>query len=195
MMQFKQNVFDDFIAAGEHLIQRGYTKSARLAIQGASNGGLLVAAAFTQRPDLFRAVLCDFGDVDMIGQPRFEKNNPPALLEYGDSRDAKQFESLIRFSPYQKVRKGTAYPAVLFSSGDKDSRVEPAQTRKMAAAVQWATSSDRPVLLDYEKEVGHGGAWARGLSASERARAIARQIAFLNWQLEVPEPHRSSGRR
>jgi prolyl oligopeptidase len=188
MMQFKQNVFDDFIAAAEHLIQRGYTKSARLAIQGASNGGLLVAAAFTQRPDLFRAVLCDFGDVDMIGQPRFEKNNPPALLEYGDSRDPKQFEFLMRVSPYQKVRKGTAYPAILFSSGDKDSRVEPAQTRKMAAAVQWATSSDRPILLDYEKEVGHGGAWARGLSASERTRAIARQIAFLNWQLSVAEP-------
>ncbi len=188
MLQFKQNVFNDFIAAGEHLIGRNYTRPAKLAIQGASNGGLLVAAAFTQRPELFQAVLCDFGDVDMIGQPRFEKNNPPALLEYGDSRDPKQFEFLIRHSPYQRVRKGTAYPAILFSSGDKDSRVEPAQTRKMAAAVQWATSSDRPVLLDYEAEAGHGGAWARGLSATERTRAIARQIAFLNWQLGVSEP-------
>jgi prolyl oligopeptidase len=188
MLQFKQNVFDDFIAGAEYLIRRGYTKPAKLAIQGASNGGLLVAAAFTQRPDLFQAVLCDFGDVDLVGQPRFEKNNPPALLEYGDSRDPKQFAYLIRESPYQNVRKGTAYPAVLFSSGDKDSRVEPAQTRKMAAAVQWATSSNRPVLLDYEKEVGHGGAWARGLSATERTRAIARQIAFLNWQLGVLEP-------
>ena len=190
MLQFKQNVFDDFIAAAEHLIKAGYTSKSKLAIQGASNGGLLVAAAFTQRPDLFQAVLCDFGDVDMVGQPRFEKNNPPALLEYGDSRDPKQFEFLLRESPYQKVRKGTAYPAVLFSSGDRDSRVEPAQTRKMAAAVQWATSSNRPVLLDYEREVGHGGAWARGLSATERTRAIARQIAFLNQQLGVPEPPR-----
>jgi prolyl oligopeptidase len=183
MLQFKHKVFDDFIASAEHLIRRGYTKPAKLAIQGASNGGLLVAAAFTQRPELFQAVLCDFGDVDLVGQPRFEKNNPPALLEYGDSRDAKQFEFLLRHSPYQNVRKGTAYPAILFSSGDKDTRVEPAQTRKMTAAVQWATVSDRPVLLDYEKEAGHAGGWARGLSATERIRAIARQIAFLNWQL------------
>jgi prolyl oligopeptidase len=183
MLQFKQNVFEDFIASAEHLIRRGYTKPSKLAIQGASNGGLLVAAAFTQRPELFQAVLCDFGDVDLVGQPRFANNNPPALLEYGDSRDAKQFEFLLRHSPYHNVRKGLPYPAILFSSGDKDTRVEPAQTRKMAAAVQWATTSERPVLLDYEKEAGHAGGWARGLSATERIRAIARQIAFLNWQL------------
>jgi prolyl oligopeptidase len=192
MLEFKQNVFNDFIASAEHLIRRGYTKPAKLAIQGASNGGLLMAAALTQRPDLFQAVLCDFGDVDLVGQPRFANNNPAALLEYGDSRDAKQFEFLLRHSPYQNLRKAVAYPAILFSSGDKDTRVEPAQTRKMTAAVQWATSSERPVLLDYEKEAGHAGGWARGLSASERIRAIARQIAFLNWQLGSQEKETSN---
>jgi len=188
MLEFKQNVFNDFIAAAEHLIARSYTRPERLGIQGASNGGLLVGAAMTQRPDLFQVVLCDLADLDMIGQPRFGKNNPPALLEYGDSRDPRQFEFLRRWSPYHHVKEGTEYPAVLFTGGDMDSRVEPAQTRKMAASVQWATSSHRPVLMEYHPHVGHGGWWGRGLTVTERSLQFARQMAFLNWQLEVAEP-------
>jgi len=190
MLEFKQNVFNDFIGAAEHLIDREYTRPERLAIQGASNGGLLVGAAMTQRPDLFQAVLCDLADLDMIGQPRFGKNNPPALLEYGDSREPDQFEFLLRWSPYHNVEAGTEYPAVLFTGGDMDSRVEPAQTRKMTALVQWATTSDRPVIVEYHTRVGHGGWWGRGLPMTERSNQFARQIAFLNWQLGVPEPPR-----
>jgi prolyl oligopeptidase len=110
MLEKKQNVFDDFIAAGEWLIANGYTSKERLAIRGGSNGGLLVGAALTQRPELFRAVLCDFPDLDMVGYHRFENNNPPALLEYGDASKPEQFKFLYAYSPYQRVKPGTAYP-------------------------------------------------------------------------------------
>src|SRR5215831_5248648 len=103
MLDKKQNAFDDFIAAAEWLISNNYTNPSRLAIQGGSNGGLLVGAALTQRPDLYRAVLCEFPDLDMIGYYRFKNNNPPALLEYGNASDPEQFKFLFAYSPYQKV--------------------------------------------------------------------------------------------
>ncbi|HET8675312.1 MAG TPA: prolyl oligopeptidase family serine peptidase, partial [Blastocatellia bacterium] len=129
MLDKKQNVFDDFIAAAEWLIKSNYTNPSRLAIQGGSNGGLLVGAALTQRPELFQAVLCEFPDLDMIGYYRFKNNNPPALLEYGNASDPAQFKFLYAYSPYQRVKPGTKYPAVFLITGDADTRVPPLQAR------------------------------------------------------------------
>jgi len=179
MLEKKQNVFDDFIAAGEWLIANGWTSRDRLAIRGGSNGGLLVGAALTQRPELFRAVLCDFPDLDMVGYHRFENNNPPALLEYGDASKPEQFQFLYAYSPYQRVKPGTAYPAVLLSTGDADTRVPPLQARKMTARLQAATSSGRPVLLHYDTKAGHAGGRPMGKVVDD----IALQATFLAGEL------------
>jgi prolyl oligopeptidase len=179
MLEKKQNVFDDFLAAAEWLIATGITDPQHLAIEGGSNGGLLVGAALTQRPDLFRAVVCRFPDLDMIGYPRFKNNNPPALLEYGDASKPEQFKFLYAYSPYQKVRPGTAYPAVLFTTGDADTRVPPLQARKMTARLQAATASGRPVLLLYDTAAGHSG----GKPMSKAIDDSSLEMAFLAWQL------------
>jgi prolyl oligopeptidase len=179
MLSHKQNVFDDFIAAAEWLVANRYTTPARLAIRGASNGGLLMGAALTQRPELFRAVLCEFPDLDMIGYWRFPNNNPPALLEYGDASKADQFKYLFAYSPYQKVMPGTPYPAVLFMTGDADTRVPPLQARKMTARVQAATTSGRPVLLLYDTKAGHAGGRPEGKIVEDQAL----EMSFLAWQL------------
>jgi prolyl oligopeptidase len=184
MLGRKQNVFDDFIAAGEWLVANHYTRPSRLAIRGGSNGGLLVGAALTQRPDLFRAVLCDYPDLDLIRYPFFDNNNPPALLEYGDARDPEQFKFLNAYSPYQKVTKGIAYPAVMLTTGDQDTRVPPLQARKMTAALQWATSSDRPVLLQYDTRSGHAGGKPLGRTVED----LSMEAAFLTWQLGMDPP-------
>jgi prolyl oligopeptidase len=181
MLENKQNVFDDFIAAAEWLIANRYTSPERLAIRGGSNGGLLVGAALTQRPELFRAVLCDFPDLDMVGYHRFEGNNPPALLEYGNAALPEQFKFLYAYSPYQKVKPGTKYPAVFLSTGDADTRVPPLQARKMAARLQAATSSGRPVVLLYDVKAGHAGGRPIGKVIEDQAL----QMAFLAWQLEL----------
>src|SRR5208282_1211820 len=107
MLDKKQNVFDDFLASAEWLVAHHVTSPEHLAIQGGSNGGLLVGAALTQRPDLFRVVLCEYPDLDMLGYYRFKNNNPPALLEYGDASKPDQFKFLSAYSPYQKVVPGT----------------------------------------------------------------------------------------
>ena len=178
MLSNKQNVVDDFIAAAEFLIANDYTRPERLAIRGVSNGGLLVASAFTQRPDLFRAVVCGFPDLDMVRFYRFtETNNLPALLEYGDASKPEEFEFLRKFSPYQAVRDGTAYPAVMLTSGDKDTRVSPLQARKMAARLQAATSSGRPVLLRYHPKAGHAASY--GMPISRTIEDMAMELAFL----------------
>jgi prolyl oligopeptidase len=179
MLQNKQNVFDDFIAAAQWLVANHYTSPERLAIRGASNGGLLMGAALTQRPDLFRAVLCEFPDLDMVGYHRFPNNNPPALLEYGDASKPEEFKYLYAYSPYQRVKDGTAYPAVLFMTGDADTRVPPLQARKMTARVQAATTSGRPVLLLYDTKAGHAG--GRPLSKIVEDQSL--EMAFLAWQL------------
>jgi prolyl oligopeptidase len=181
MLANKQNVFDDFIAAGEWLITNKYTNPKRLAIMGGSNGGLLVGAALTQRPDLFRAVVCSYPDLDMVGYWRFPNNNKPALLEYGDASKPDEFRFLLKYSPYQNVKEGTKYPAVLITSGDRDTRVPPLQARKMTARLQAATVSGQPILLHYDTEAGHVGATRR----SEALEAPARNLAFLFWQLVV----------
>src|SRR5262249_36911377 len=154
----KQNVFDDFIAAAEWLIANKYTNRGELAIWGGSNGGLLVGAALVQRPDLYQAVVCWHPDLDMVRYYKYTKNNnPPALLEYGNAAIAQQFKYLLAYSPYEGVRPGTKYPAVLLESGDGDTRVPPEQARKMTARLQSATKSDRPIILLYDARAGHSG--------------------------------------
>lgn len=181
MLKHKQNVFDDFIAAAEHLIERGYTNSSKLAIKGGSNGGLLMGAAFTQRPDLYQAVVATVPEFDIVGFPRYKNINPPALLEYGDASKPDEFEFIIRWSPYQNVRKGVEYPAILVVTGDMDSRVSPIEALKTVAKLQWATSSDLPIILNYNPRMGHSG----GRPPSIVWRDAAWEMAFLNWQLNV----------
>jgi prolyl oligopeptidase len=162
MLGAKQNVFDDFHAAAERLVAEGWTTSDRLAISGGSNGGLLVGAALTQRPELYAAVTCSAPLLDMV---RYEKFGLGATwnVEYGTADDPEQLAWLLSYSPYHHVEEGTAYPAVLFTVFDGDTRVDPLHARKMCAALQHATASERPVLLRREKDVGHG---ARALSRS-----------------------------
>ena len=155
MRDRKQNVFDDFAAAAEHLVAGGWTSPRRLAISGGSNGGLLVGAALTRRPELFAAVACSAPLLDMVRYERFglgETWND----EYGRADDPTELGWLVAYSPYHHVVKGTAYPAVLFTVFDSDTRVDPLHARKMCAALQWATASDRPVLLRRERQAGHG---------------------------------------
>lgn len=181
MLENKQNVFDDFLAAAEHLIEGGVTRPERLAIQGGSNGGLLVGAVMTQRPALYRAVLCEFPDLDMVRYYAFDNNNPPALLEYGDASDPDQFRFLVEYSPYQRVRDGERYPAVLLTSGDRDTRVPPLQARKMTARLQAATSSGRPVFLLYDTEAGHSG----GKPLAKAIEDLSVEAVFLASQLSL----------
>lgn len=186
MLENKQNAFDDFIAAAQHLIANDTTRPEKLAIRGASNGGLLVASALTQRPDLFRTVLCGFPDLDMIRFYTFtQTNNLPALLEYGDASIPGEFEFLRKYSPYQAVKEGTDYPAVMISSGDRDTRVPPLQARKLTARLQAATSSGLPVILRYHPKAGHAA--DRGLPLSRRIEDTAMELTFLLTQLGAGE--------
>jgi prolyl oligopeptidase len=178
MLQAKQNVFDDFIKAAEYLIKNGYTDSSKLAISGGSNGGLLVGAAMTQRPELFQAVVCAVPLLDMVRYHKFlvAKFWVP---EYGSSDDSDQLKYLLAYSPYHNVRPGTKYPAVMFVTGDADTRVAPLHARKMAALMQSATASDRPVLLHYDTKAGHSA----GLPVSKQIEDMTDMITFLTWQL------------
>lgn len=154
MLANKQNVFDDFIAAAEWLIANRYTSPDRLAIMGGSNGGLLVGAAMTQRPELYRAVLCAVPLLDMLRYHKFLLG-PLWTPEYGSAADATQFDYIRRYSPYQNWKPGVKYPAVMFKTGDADTRVAPLHARKMAALMQSGASAERPVLLHYDTKVGH----------------------------------------
>lgn len=156
MLLKKQNVFDDFIAAAEHLVREGYTRPERLVVQGGSNGGLLVGAALTQRPELFGAVLCGVPLLDMVRYHLFGSGKT-WISEYGSADDPEQFKALHAYSPYHRVEPGTRYPAVLLLSADSDDRVDPMHARKFAAALQ-AASAGGPVLLRVERNAGHGGA-------------------------------------
>lgn len=152
----KQNVFDDFIACAEYLIKAGYTNPAKLAIEGGSNGGLLVTAAVTQRPELFRAVVSIAGLYDVL-RLEITENGQFNAAELGSVKDAAQFKAIYAYSPYQHVRDGVKYPAVLFIVGENDPVVGPWQSRKMAARMQAASASGRPVLLISFANAGHGG--------------------------------------
>ena len=150
----KQNVFDDFLACAQRLIELGYTTPARLAIEGGSNGGLLMGAALTQRPDLFRAVVSHVGIYDML-HVEDDPNGQFNVTEFGTVKDAEQFHALYAYSPYHRVKDGTAYPSVLFLTGANDPRVNPLQSRKMTARLQ-AASAGGPVLLRTSLNTGHG---------------------------------------
>jgi len=184
MLDKKQNVFDDFIAGAEWLIANHYTNPDKLAIKGGSNGGLLVGAAMTQRPDLFRAVDCWHPDLDIVRYPRFKNNSPPSMLEYGNSDDPEQFKYIYAYSPYQHVKPQTRYPAVFFMSGDADTRVPPEQARKMTARVQAATISGLPVMLLYDTKGGHAG----GKPLKKTIEDVALETSFLAWQLGLEQP-------
>jgi len=180
MLDKKQNVFDDFIAAAEHLIANKYTNRSKLAISGGSNGGLLVTAAMTQRPELFQAVICGYPLIDMVRYHRFLVARF-WVPEYGSSEDPAQFKYIYAYSPYHRVKQGAKYPAVLFITGDADTRVDPLHARKMTALVQAATGSDRPVLLHYDTKAGHSG----GLPVSKQVEDLTDEMSFLFWQLGV----------
>lgn len=173
MLDKKQNVFDDFHAAAEYLNDRGWTTPANLGIYGGSNGGLLVGAALTQRPELFNAVVCVAPLLDMIRYTTSELG-PTWTVEYGDPEDPEQFGWLHAYSPYHRVVDGTDYPATMFAIFDNDTRTDPMHGRKMCAATQAATVGDRPILLRSEGNVGHG---ARKLDAA--VEETADTLAFL----------------
>jgi prolyl oligopeptidase len=174
MFEKKQNVFDDWFAAAEYLIAKKYTSPQHFAITGRSNGGLLMGAAITQRPDLFSAVLCGYPLLDML---RFQKFLVGAywITEYGSSDKEKQFPYLLKYSPYHNVKPGTAYPAVMFFTGDSDTRVAPLHARKMTALLQSTSTSERPVLLHYSVAGGHSA----GVSVDQQIQDDADQLTFL----------------
>jgi prolyl oligopeptidase len=178
MLDRKQNVFDDFIAAAEWLIANRYTNPQKLAIMGGSNGGLLVGAAVTQRPEIFRAAVCSVPLLDMLRYHKFLLG-PLWVPEYGSADDPKQFEYLLRYSPYQNVKPGVKYPAVLFVSGDSDTRVAPLHARKMAALMQASSGSGLPVLLHYDTSAGH----SHGLPVTKQIEDYSDILAFLASQL------------
>lgn len=182
MRDKKQNVFDDFIGAAEFLIREKYTVPSRLAISGGSNGGLLVGAALTQRPDLYQAVLCSYPLLDMVRYHKFlvAKFWVP---EYGSSDDPKMFPYLRGYSPYHNVRKGTNYPAVMVVTGDGDTRVDPLHGRKFAALLQANSALKRPVYLLYDIEAGHAGGMSTTKTISEQVDKMSFLVAQLG--LEV----------
>jgi prolyl oligopeptidase len=155
MLGRKQNVFDDFVACAEHLVAGGLTRPARLAIQGGSNGGLLVGACLVQRPELFGAVLCQVPVADLLRYHLFTVGRF-WIPEYGSADDPEQFPFLLRASPYHNVRDGVAYPATLVVTADTDDRVDPGMAKKLAARLQEATSGEAPILLRVETRAGHG---------------------------------------
>jgi len=179
----KQNTFDDFIAAAEWLEKNGYTKPSKLAVQGGSNGGLLVGAVITQRPELFGASLPAVGVMDML---RFQKFTAGRFWtdDYGSSDNADEFKALYAFSPYHNIRKGTKYPATLITTADTDDRVVPGHSFKFAAAIQEAQAAPAPVLIRIETRAGHGG----GKPTSKQIEEVTDQLAFLVKNLGVKVP-------
>ena len=176
----KQNVFDDFIAGAEWLVANRYTQPSKLAIAGGSNGGLLVGAALTQRPDLFRAVICHRPLLDMMRHHKHPIGHY-WIGEYGCADDPNDFPYLLKYSPYHNVRAGTKYPAVMFVTGDSDTRCDPMHARKMAAILQWASASNHPIVLHYRAEAGHMATLPMDATIDE----LADQLAFLSRELDV----------
>jgi prolyl oligopeptidase len=177
----RQLAFDDFLSAAEWLIATRRTEPAKLAIFGGSNSGLLVAAAMTQRPDLFRAVLCMVPITDMVRYHLFD-NAHVWKDEFGAADDPQDFAALIGYSPYHKVRDGVEFPATMIVSGDADQNCNPLHARKMTARLQVANASAHPILLDYSQHRGHSPV----LPLTERIEALTDRMAFLCDQLELP---------
>jgi len=180
MLGHKQNSFDDFIAAAEWLMRERYTRPERLAAAGGSNGGLLMGAVLTQRPELFGAVVIQVPLLDMLRYHRFLIARL-WIPEYGSAEDPEQFRWLRAYSPYHHVRDGVRYPAVLLATAESDTRVDPMHARKMAARLQAATSSDRPVLLRLEARAGHGA----GKPLNKVVDELTDTWTFVFWQLGV----------
>ena len=190
MLERKQNVFDDFIACAEWLMQSGYTNRDRLAIQGASNGGLLVGAVLVQRPDLVGAVVCQVPVADMLRYHLFTVGRF-WIPEYGSSENPKQFPFLYKYSPYHNVKDGTAYPATLVTTADTDDRVAPGLAKKFAARLQEATGGEKPILIRIETRAGHGG----GKPVSKQIEEQADIYTFLYWQMHLSdEPEENASR-
>jgi len=179
----KQNVFDDFIAAAEYLIREKYTRPDRLAIQGGSNGGLLVGAVMTQRPDLFGACLPAVGVMDML---RFNKFTAGRYWvdDYGSPENAEEFKALLAYSPYHNLKKGTKYPATLITTANTDDRVVPGHSFKFAAMLQYCQAGPAPVLIRIETKAGHGA----GKPTAKQIEEAADQLAFLVKNLHMKGP-------
>ena len=178
--ELKQNVFDDFISAAEWLIEHKYTQSKRLAIKGGSNGGLLVGAAMTQRPELFGACLPAVGVMDML---RFQKFTAGRYWvdEYGSSDNEHEFKTLIKYSPYHNIKRGVNYPATLVSTADTDDRVVPMHSFKFAARLQAAQAGNEPILIRIESKAGHGA----GTPTGKIIENLADHWAFLAWRFGI----------
>jgi len=187
MFEKKQNVFDDWFAAANYLIAQKYTLPKHFAISGRSNGGLLMGASITQHPELFSAVWCGYPLLDMLRYHLFLQG-PHWTTEYGSSGDETQFRYLIKYSPYQNVKSGTAYPAVMFFTGDGDTRVDPLHARKMTALLQPASTSGRPILLHYSLNGGHSA----GISVDQKIQDDADQLSFLWTETGNPAPTKPS---
>jgi prolyl oligopeptidase len=164
----RQNVFDDFIAAAEWLVSNGFTKPEKLAIQGASNGGLLVGACMTQRPDLFGAALPEVGVMDMLRFHEFTAGRY-WVDDYGSAENPAEFKALYAYSPYHNLRLGTSYPATLITTADTDDRVVPGHSFKYAAELQRTHGGKAPVLIRIETRAGHGGGKPTHLRIDEAA--------------------------
>ena len=182
MLEKKQNTFDDFTGAAEFLIREGYTRPEKLAIYGGSNGGLLVGAAMVQRPELFKAVICAVPLLDMVRYHLFGSGRT-WISEYGSAEDPELFPAILSYSPYQHVKPGTAYPAMLMDAADSDDRVDPMHARKFTAAIQHATTGG-PAILRIERNAGHTGADMIGKLVERQAD----KWSFVIWQLGVGEP-------
>ena len=176
----KQNVFDDFAAAAQYLIEKKYTNANKLALMGGSNGGLLMGALITQHPDLMRAVVSAVGIYDML-RVELAPNGAFNVTEFGTVKNEDQFKALYAYSPYHHVTDGTMYPAVLLMTGANDGRVAPYHSRKMTARLQAAKSSDHPILLRTSTSAGHG----IGTALSERINQLADIYSFLFAQLAM----------
>jgi prolyl oligopeptidase len=185
MFEKKQNVFDDWFAAAEYLIANKYTSPQHFAITGRSNGGLLMGASFTQRPELFAAVWCGYPLLDMLRYQKF-KVGYYWTTEYGSAENEKQFPYLLKYSPYQNVKPGTSYPAVMFFTGDSDTRVDPLHARKMTPLLQSASTSGRPILLHYSLAGGHSA----GVSVDQQVQDDADQLSFLWTETGQPTPRK-----
>jgi prolyl oligopeptidase len=183
MLASKQNVFDDFIAAAEWLIANKYASPEKLAIRGGSNGGLLVGAVMTQRPELFAAAVPAVGVMDMLRYHKFTIGWAWAS-EYGSSDNAEQFKTLVAYSPLHNLKPGTKYPATLITTGDHDDRVVPAHSFKFASALQAAQAADKPALIRIETRAGHGA----GTPTTKLIDSAADVMAFLVATLRVPIP-------
>jgi prolyl oligopeptidase len=182
MLTRKQNVFDDFAAVAQWLIDQHYTTPARLAIEGGSNGGLLMGAALTQHKGLFRAVVSFVGIYDML-RVELQPNGAFNVTEFGTVKEPDQFRALYGYSPYHHVEDGAQYPAILFLTGANDPRVDPSHSRKMTARLQ-ASGTKRPVLLRTTSEAGHG----IGTALSEQIAQGADVMAFLFDQWGIADP-------